>query len=184
MRSNVKTIGKWIVAVGIMAVMAALALDTTNNGYHNIGLMSEKQNLVILSIAITIIGVIVIGFGSEKAPAPIGKSAVSTNVGPSGSRACPFCAEMVRPQAILCRFCNSKIEPISQDLLEACPDVLPRVQNKENSWGAFFDSLVALSSMDDSGPKKTPIKTSQETIDMDEYWETFKKRFRFKSREK
>ena len=184
MRTNVKTIGKLIVAVGILAVMVALTLDTTNNGFHNIGLMSEKQNLVSLSIAITVIGVIVIGFGSEKAATPIEKSAVSTYVGSSGSRACPFCAEMIRPQAILCRFCNSKIEAVSQDLLEASPDLLPRVQNKKNSWGAFFDSLLALSSMDDSAPKGTPIKANQETIDMDEYWETFKKRFRFKSREK
>jgi hypothetical protein len=37
---------------------------------------------------------------------------------PGATRPCPWCAEPIRPQAKVCRFCQHEVEPIEQDAVQ------------------------------------------------------------------
>lgn len=66
---------------------------------HNLALASQQQNGIILSIGAAIIGCFLIYLGRN--------TAVET--APSGKQ-CPYCAEMIKLEAILCRHCGKDIE--------------------------------------------------------------------------
>ena len=38
---------------------------------------------------------------------------------PSDLRPCPFCAEMIKKEAIRCRFCHAEVESVNEDVLKA-----------------------------------------------------------------
>jgi hypothetical protein len=117
----------WIVFIsGIVWLTWALNLDTTVSvgttpfgGYglpsemHNIGLMNRKQNLVIASSLTILIGVAFIAIGAVRRPLAGGHpNPGQTQVAkdsPPVTRPCPFCAEPLRPQAILCRWCQRDV---------------------------------------------------------------------------
>lgn len=106
---------------GVIGLIVSLNMKTTveTGGYtefgvyvprsevHNLGLMNQKQNFVIASGLVTLIGVILLAVGGG------GKQrGVTSNQGGSAAlRPCPFCAEMIQKQAALCRFCNREVEP-------------------------------------------------------------------------
>lgn len=74
---NMKTAGSVIGVVGFIMLMLAMFMDTTvaaSDVYtssltagmrvHNAGLVSEKQNSLMLAIAFIVVGVLLYGFGS------------------------------------------------------------------------------------------------------------------------
>lgn len=106
-----KTTGISILICGILLGLYALTMDTSvkvdyPNGntfglperVNNIGLMSDRQNYLILAGVLTILGVIIniVGRNSQKD---------SENF-EYGFKQCPLCAEKVKSEAKICRFCN------------------------------------------------------------------------------
>jgi len=88
---NMKNAGLVIGVVGFVMLMMAMYMDTSvpvSDVYmssstagmrvHNVGLVSEKQNSLMLAIAFIVVGVMLYGFGSVAAtrPAPIAGSDV------------------------------------------------------------------------------------------------------------
>lgn len=112
---------------GVIGILIALSVDATvdSGGYgrfYNIGLLSQKQNLIYLSGLGILIGVILNIFNAKREAIKL------------GMRACPHCAEEIKKDAKVCRYCHRDVLPLSVDvnsLLEAVDQVahrkLPRV---------------------------------------------------------
>jgi hypothetical protein len=109
---TLKTFGLWLFVLGVVALAVAFGFDTTvETGFgpgrvHNIGLMNQKQNIMLLGVALTIVGAIFIGFGSRRTLQPEHHDA---------TRTCPHCAEVIKKEAKVCRFCEREIERAPND---------------------------------------------------------------------
>lgn len=130
---NFKTIGTLTFFIALIVLGYGFTFDTTiSTGLgrvHNIGLMNEKQNIIILGGALLIAGVLLFAFSSAN------QNAATTA---DGYRQCPSCAEMVKDEAKICRHCRSelpeKVEtsvanvvqlPDGQKLCSACNQITP-----------------------------------------------------------
>jgi hypothetical protein len=76
------------------------AVDVPSVTVNNLGLMETRRNNLMFAGLTILAGVVLIGFGSLS-PKP-----ATTDI---TLKACPFCAEPIRPTAIKCRFCSSDL---------------------------------------------------------------------------
>ena len=103
-----KILGFILLIVGIILGVVALNMDTTvassslmgsYRRVHNIGLMNDRQNYLIFSGIISLMGLILLLFGRK-----------SQNKNEEGSyldfKKCSQCAEKVKAEAKICRYCN------------------------------------------------------------------------------
>ena len=79
--------------------------------------MNEQQNYIILSAFIVLIGVVLrfLPLITDRRPTEINKKNTET-------KTCSFCAETIKKEAIICRFCNRDIATKTQ----------PQIQITEN----------------------------------------------------
>jgi hypothetical protein len=102
--NGMKMLGGLITFSGIALLLFAFNFEITNpsSQYVNLGLMDDKRNYVIISGVLILCGVILIGFGSIQEQSNSGNNGTMT-------RQCPFCAEAIRLEAKICRFCNRDV---------------------------------------------------------------------------
>lgn len=97
-----KKLGFFALVIGVLWVVVAFNTDVSvDTGYgrvNNIGLMASRQNHVIIGGLIVLVGVLMLIFGKSSSSA-------------TGLVKCPFCAEMIQPEAIKCKHCGSEIQP-------------------------------------------------------------------------
>lgn len=111
-----KQVGIVITVLGILGLCFSYQMKTTvtseskSLGYgievpsmtvNNIGLMEDRRNAMLVSGIATIIGVILFVAGTLQDRETVGTSSNAGN-----HRKCPFCAELVKEEALICRFCN------------------------------------------------------------------------------
>lgn len=120
-----RTLGIIALLIGLLGLFGTLSMDTSVGTddplrrVHNIGLMNQKQNMLLVFSVISVIGAVFVAFGGRKnkpepaAPEPPRREWLS-GADPEEKK-CPFCAEMVKYEAKICRFCRSELpEPESR----------------------------------------------------------------------
>ncbi len=108
-----KHFGIGLIVAAIVFAISAFQMDTTvesggetfgsgefeltvpKSRVHNIGLMEERRNYLLGSGLAALAGVLLLGFGS-----------LSPKPSAGAERTCPYCAEQIKRDARICRFCN------------------------------------------------------------------------------
>lgn len=99
-----KTFGVLLLICGALALVAGFGMDTTvptglgEGRVHNIGLINQKQNVLLLGAALAVVGALFVGFAGRNSSSSQGSDAETCQ--------CPYCAEVVKKRAVVCRFCN------------------------------------------------------------------------------
>jgi hypothetical protein len=72
---------------------------------HNLELAESRRTHLILAAVMFIAGVALLGFGTLSRS--LASRAAESDEG--GLVMCPFCAESIRPEAVICRFCGREL---------------------------------------------------------------------------
>jgi hypothetical protein len=99
--NGMKALGIGLVVVGLLGALLAFNMNVAVDGVNNIGLLNERSNFILFTGLAILIGALLVGFGSvanksyaEQAP---------------DLRACPYCAELIKREAIVCKHCRRDV---------------------------------------------------------------------------
>ena len=76
---------------------------------HNIGKMDERRNHLMVAGLMIVVGVILFALGKESAPSNTHRAKEGIT---EKTRKCPYCAESVKAEAVICRFCQRDLPPL------------------------------------------------------------------------
>jgi hypothetical protein len=118
MGEKMKTTGIVLLVLGALAFLVGFNMDTSvattlgDRRVHNIGLMNDRQNFIIFAAVLAVIGAIFVARSGSSKQRQIEQEGGS--ISHADTRKCPFCAESVKADAIICRFCQKDLPPISE----------------------------------------------------------------------
>jgi hypothetical protein len=136
-----KPFGSLLLLAAIAALLFGLNIDTSvstemGGRVHNLGLMSEKQNIIIVGGAMLVAGALLL--------------ALSTRGGTTASEAspdyrkCPSCAELVKNEAKVCRFCQRDLPSLSQLASKEAADRKTLEEARHHSESALREAEAKL----------------------------------------
>ena len=105
-----RSTGQVLIVIGVLILVAAFSMDTTvssSSAYssgrvHNIGLMDERRNWLLLGGFLVLTGVLLVGFGTlAERPTSVGQPL-------AGSR-CPNCHETLTGSPRFCPDCGTEL---------------------------------------------------------------------------
>ena len=108
----------------VYAMNMDVSVSTYAGRVNNIGLMSDRQNYLIFSGIIFLAGVILAILGSK-----------SEAASDSGNVKCKYCAELIKPDAVICRFCGRDVD---KTIIPDKNDSLIFANKKENKANNYY----------------------------------------------
>lgn len=121
-----RTLGWLLLALGVVGLLFGLGMDTTvsssfgGNRVHNIGLLAARQNALLVGSALAIVGAILLATGKRSQDSRTGLTLRSD----IDKQKCPFCAETIQVDAIVCRFCGRDLP--GNEVAETPDEDLPK----------------------------------------------------------
>lgn len=137
-----RLLGTLLFIAALMVLVVGFSLDTTvasglgNDRVHNIGLMSQKQNVIILGGSLAVAGAMLLGLA--------GRSSFVPRTAQEGYRSCPQCAEIVKNEAKVCRYCQRDLPSLSALLEKAEADrrQLAEIQKQDAAAAKLAEELL------------------------------------------
>ena len=120
-RSPMLTFGIVLLVIGVFVCIFALSMKVTvttepqniggikipSQTVNNIGLMDDRRNALTVGGLLVLVGVVLTVVGSLRRSAVVAGSDGSTTFDArSGTKKCPYCAEAVKTEAVVCRYCG------------------------------------------------------------------------------
>ena len=131
-----KKLGILALILGLIGIVFSIQMDTSVSSYdgeriNNLGLMSLQQNLVFLCSTVTIVGVFLIVMA-------VRSNGENNSLNQSQSvRECPFCAEKIKSQAVLCRYCGKDVIPVPVISIPS-PKLIDKIDSRLYCLERFF----------------------------------------------
>lgn len=136
-RKKMKATGIVLLVLGALAFFVGFNMDTSvatlgDRRVHNIGLMNDRQNFIIFAAVLAVIGAIFVGRSGPNKNGKIGREDSVDSY--AENRKCPFCAESVKADAVICRFCQKDLPPNSESTRNADVALAPAPSVKVGKW--------------------------------------------------
>ena len=95
-------VGGLVAAYALLIFDASVGSDFGSRRIMNLGLMQDRQNMLIAGCVAAIVGTLLVVFAKS-----IESTAMARNA--NDFRACPFCAEPIRMAAVICKHCGKDV---------------------------------------------------------------------------
>lgn len=128
----------WLLVIfSLIPLIAGLGMDTsvatsTGGRIHNIGLMRDQQNALLIGALLLIVGVAFLLATRRRQVAP--PTVIESR---SDDKQCPFCAERIKAAAVICRFCGRDL-PAADAPAKKSEPIAPSIERMAE-LGITFD---------------------------------------------
>ena len=127
-RSLMLTFGIVLLLIGVIVCIVALSMKVTvtteaeklygveipSQTVNNIGLMDDRRNALTVGGLLVLVGVVLTVVGSFRRSAVVaGSDGNATVAARSDTKKCPYCAEDVKAEAVVCRYCGRDL-PVTE----------------------------------------------------------------------
>ena len=106
-----------LIGAGAFAMLYGASMDTSVDAgqfgrVHNLDLANQARNILIVGAVSVIAGLVFLVMGSKNSSGNSGGGSQSSSA--EATKKCPACAEFIKKEAKLCRFCGTKQEDIKE----------------------------------------------------------------------